>query len=154
MRRRRSTAAGTRSDEWAGGLDDALAATDVFFPNAAEACRIAGSDDPGEALERLAARVPTVAVKLGERGAIAARGSERATAAPPGVTTIDATGAGDSFAAGFLRGLLDGRPLAETLSLAVACGALSTRALGGVDAQPTLEEALAAAAPKEAGWAS
>lgn len=144
-------------DEWEGGLDDALAATDVFFPNAAEACRIAGSDNPGEALERLAARVPEVAVKLGERGAIAARGSERAGAAPPAVTPLDATGAGDSFAAGFLRGLLDGRPLGETLSLAVACGALSTRSLGGVDAQPTLDEALAAAGPSEAkepGWVS
>jgi sugar/nucleoside kinase (ribokinase family) len=63
------------------------------------------------------------------------------------VTVVDATGAGDSFAAGFLRGLLDGRPLAETLSLAVACGSLSTRALGGVDAQPTLDEALESQVP-------
>ena len=134
-------------DEWAGGLDEALAATDVFFPNAAEACRIAGGHDPGEALERLAARIPTVALKLGERGAIAARGSERAAAEPPPVAAVDATGAGDSFAAGFLSGLLGGRPLAETLSLAVACGTLSTRALGGVDAQPTLDEALESLVP-------
>jgi sugar/nucleoside kinase (ribokinase family) len=137
-------------DEWAGGLDAALAATDVFLPNAAEASRIAGCDDAEEALERLSDRVPMVAVKLGERGSIARRGSERAAAAPPPVAAIDATGAGDSFAAGFLRGLLDGRPLPETLSLAVACGALSTRALGGVDAQPSLEEALAAVAGSEA----
>jgi sugar/nucleoside kinase (ribokinase family) len=137
-------------DEWAGGVDAALAATDVFLPNAAEACRIAGCDDADEALERLSERVPTVAVKLGERGAIARRGSERAAATPPPAAAIDATGAGDSFAAGFLRGLLDGRPLPETLSLAVACGALSTRALGGVDAQPSLEEALAAVAGSEA----
>ena len=132
------------SDEWAGGLDAALAETDVFFPNAAEACRIAGTADPKEALERLAARVATVVVKLGDRGAIAARGSERAEAAPLRVAAIDATGAGDAFAAGFLRGLLDGRSLDETLRLAVTCGALSTRALGGIDAQPTLEEALSA----------
>jgi sugar/nucleoside kinase (ribokinase family) len=136
-------------DEWGAGLAAALAETDVFFPNAAEACRITGSDDPEGALERLAARVPAVAVKLGERGAIASSESERAAATPPPVIAVDATGAGDSFAAGFLRGLLDGRPLTETLSLAVACGALSTRALGGVDAQPTLEEALAATAKSE-----
>ena len=137
-------------DEWAGGLDAALSATDVFLPNGAEARRIAGADDPEHALDRLSARVPTVAVKLGERGAIARRGSERAAATPPPVSAIDATGAGDSFAAGFLRGVLDGLPLAETLSLAVACGTLSTRALGGVDAQPGLEEALAASAKSEA----
>jgi sugar/nucleoside kinase (ribokinase family) len=137
-------------DEWAGGLDAALAATDVFLPNAAEACRIAGCDDADEALERLSERVPVVAVKLGERGSIARRGPERAAATPPPVAVTDATGAGDSFAAGFVRGLLDGRPLPETLSLAVACGALSTRALGGIDAQPSLEEALAAVAGSEA----
>jgi sugar/nucleoside kinase (ribokinase family) len=137
-------------DEWAGGLDAALAATDVFFPNAAEASRIARCDDPEEALERLASRVGTVAVKLGERGAIARRGSERAGAAPPPVTAIDATGAGDTFAAGFVRGLLDGWSLPEALGLAVTCGALSTRALGGVDAQPALDEALAVAARSEA----
>jgi sugar/nucleoside kinase (ribokinase family) len=137
-------------DQWAGGLDRALASTDVFLPNAAEACRIANCADPDEALERLSQRVPIVAVKLGERGAIARRGSEHAAATPPHVAATDATGAGDSFAAGFLRGLLDGRPLPETLSLAAACGALSTRALGGVDAQPSLDEALAAVAGSEA----
>ena len=137
-------------DEWAGGVEEALAATDVFLPNAAEAGRIARSDDPEVALEHLSARVPTVAVKLGQLGAIARSGSERAAAMPPPVSAIDATGAGDSFAAGFLRGLLDGRALAETLRLAVACGALSTRSLGGVDAQPSLDEALAATAQSEA----
>ena len=137
-------------DEWEGGIDAALSATDVFLPNDAEACRIARSDDPEQALEHLSARLPTVAVKLGERGAIARSGSERAAATPPPVSAIDATGAGDSFAAGFLRGLLDGRPLAETLRLAVACGALSTRSLGGVDAQPSLDEALAATTESEA----
>jgi len=137
-------------DEWAGGLDAVLAATDLFFPNAVEARRIARCDDPEEALDRLAARVPIVAVKLGERGAIARRGSERASATPPPVTSIDATGAGDSFAAGFIRGQLDGLSLPETLNLAVACGALSTRALGGVAAQPRLDEALAAIPRSEA----
>jgi sugar/nucleoside kinase (ribokinase family) len=137
-------------DEWAGGLDAALESANAFFPNGAEACRIAHCNDPEEALDRLAARGPTVAVKLGGRGAIARRGSERAAATPPPVASIDATGAGDSFAAGFIRGMLDGRPLQETLNLAVACGALSTRALGGVDAQPALAEALAVIGRSEA----
>ena len=45
--------------------------------------------------------------------------------------------------AGFVRAFLDGRPLDEMLALAVACGTLSTRAVGDVDGQATLEEALA-----------
>jgi sugar/nucleoside kinase (ribokinase family) len=57
---------------------------------------------------------------------------------------VDATGAGDSFDAGFLAAWLAGEPPAEALALACACGALSTRSPGGTDAQPTLEEARAA----------
>lgn len=132
--------------EWDAALGDALAATDVFLPNAAEAARIAGADDPEEALAALAARVPTVVVKLGAEGAIAAQGEERARATAPATNPVDTTGAGDSFAAGFLRARRDGLSLADQLRVAVACGSLSTRALGGVAAQPTWGEATEAAA--------
>ena len=129
------------SDRWEA-LD---AETDVFMPNAAEARRIAGVDDAATALDALAARVPTVAIKLGADGAIARRGDEHARAAAPTADVVDTTGAGDSFGAGMLAGLLAGRPLDQALRLAVACGTLSTRAAGGTDAQPSLDEALAAA---------
>ena len=133
------------SDRW-DTLDAALAETDVFLPNAAEARRIARTDDVDEALDRLAGRFGTVAVKLGAGGAIARRGSERASVRAPEVEVVDTTGAGDTFGAGFLAGLLGGRPLADALRLAVACGSLSTRAAGGTAAQPTLAEADAACA--------
>jgi len=132
------------SDRW-DGLGATLAETDVFMPNAAEARRIAGVDEVAAALDALAARVPTVAIKLGADGAIARRGGESARAAAPAADVVDTTGAGDSFGAGMLTGLLAGRPLGEALRLAVACGTLSTRAAGGTGAQPTLDEALAAA---------
>ena len=48
--------------------------------------------------------------------------------------------------AGFLRAWLDGAGLRGCLELGAACGAISTRAAGGVDAQPTLAEAQAALA--------
>lgn len=132
--------------EWDAALGDSLDAVDVFFPNAAEAGRIAGTEDPEAALEALAARVATVAVKLGADGAIAADASGRARASAPALDPVDTTGAGDSFAAGFLAAGRAGLPLAERLRVAVACGSLSTRALGGVAAQPTWREATAAAA--------
>jgi sugar/nucleoside kinase (ribokinase family) len=126
---------------WADGLGDALDAVDVFLPNASEACGFAGLQDPAAALDALAERVETVVVKLGAEGAIARRGDETASADAPSVAAVDATGAGDSFNAGFLRGLGGGRLLEQALRLGVACGSLSTRALGGVDGQPVLAEA-------------
>jgi sugar/nucleoside kinase (ribokinase family) len=64
------------------------------------------------------------------------------------VDPIDTTGAGDAFDAGFLRAWLDGADLGDCLELGVVCGGLSTRATGGVDAQPTLAEARAALASR------
>jgi sugar/nucleoside kinase (ribokinase family) len=83
----------------------------------------------------------TVAVKLGAAGALVVRGDEALQLPADRVQVVDSTGAGDSFDAGFIFGLLEGRPLAESLALAVACGTLSTRAIGGVDGQATREEA-------------
>jgi len=54
---------------------------------------------------------------------------------------IDTVGAGDSFDAGFVAATVSGWPLDEALRLAVACGSASTRAIGGVNGQATLDEA-------------
>jgi sugar/nucleoside kinase (ribokinase family) len=129
------------SGSWGGGLEGALDAVDVFLPNAAEACRYADVTEPEAALELLAKRIETVVVKLGPEGAIAKRGAATARAEAPAMEVVDATGAGDSFDAGFLHGLDRGQSLEAALRLAVACGSLSTRSLGGVDALPLLDEA-------------
>jgi len=152
------------AEVWDGGLHALLPHTDCLLPNAEEAVRIAaaaapagpndapmtsGTDAGGveEAAAALAAAGPLVAVKLGASGAVAAapggRGPVRAPVPPAAAAVVvDTTGAGDSFDAGFLFGHLAGWPLERALALGCACGALSTRAAGGVVAQPTLEEAL------------
>jgi ribokinase len=120
-------------------------AFDVLLPNAEEALRLAGrSDGDVEAAAReLAARGPLVVVKLGEQGALAVDGGAVTRVSAPRVDAVDATGAGDSFDAGFLAARLAGASLEDALALACACGALSTRRAGGTAAQPTLEEARA-----------
>ena len=67
-------------------------------------------------------------------------------ACAPAATGPDSVGAGDAFDAGLVWALLDERPLSEALGIACACGALSLRAAGGIDGQPTLDEALRLAA--------
>jgi sugar/nucleoside kinase (ribokinase family) len=135
------------SGDWDGGLRALLGEIDVLLPNAVEACRIAGIDDAAGAATELAAQGPLVVVKLGADGALAmpAGGGDVVRGQPPRnlPEPVDAVGAGDTFDAGVLAGLLAGEPLGDALALGCACGALSLRAAGGTAAQPTLEEAMA-----------
>lgn len=128
------------AEAWDGGLLDLLRDVDVFLPNDMEVRRIAHTSDLDAALALLADRGGLVAAKAGADGAIAAtrEGIVRAPARP--TTVLDTTGAGDSFDAGFLAGWLGGRSLEACLAVANACGALSCAALGGIDAQPTMDE--------------
>ncbi|MFL5756175.1 MAG: carbohydrate kinase family protein [Chloroflexota bacterium] len=137
------------AETWDGGLKRALGEIDLLFPNDREACRIADRTDAIEAGAAIAATAAVggrpghwCVVKLGAAGgAVLSSGGIVARAGTPLVEPVDTIGAGDSFDAGFLRGWLDGRSSEESLRLAVACGSLSTRAVGGTSAQPTLAEA-------------
>lgn len=122
-------------------VDDMVRHTDILLPNENELCAIAGEKHVAQALCPMAARVPVIAVKRGARGALGAHGAlrERVDAYP--VQVVDATGAGDSFDAGFLAGWLDKRPLRECLQLGAACGAMTATTLGGFNGQATWDEA-------------
>ena len=119
---------------WESGLPELVRGVDLLFVNERES---AGIDTSG---------CPLVVVKRGPRGALARTPEGQVDHPGVPVAMVDATGAGDSFDAGFLAAWLDGKPTADALALACACGALSTRAPGGTDAQPTLDEARAALA--------
>jgi len=134
------------SEAWDGGLAEALTRTDVFLPNANEALAIARQPSVDDAVVSLAeSSGGLVVAKLGPEGAVAARGAQLTRVAGVPADPADTTGAGDAFDAGFLTSWLAGESLERSLAIANACGALSTRALGGVDGQPTMDEALAVA---------
>jgi sugar/nucleoside kinase (ribokinase family) len=139
------------SERWDGGLRDLLGHTDVFLPNATEASRIAGIDELDDAVLALAERAGVVVTKDGADGALAAHGERLVRAAAPTIDALDTTGAGDAFDAGYLASMLAGDPLERSLAIANACGALSTRAAGGVDAQPTMDEVLTLLSRGDAG---
>jgi len=126
---------------WDGGLGPILEATDVVLPNREEARRIGGVEDELGAARALAARGPVVAMKLGAVGGLVVARDAAARVNAPEVEVIDAIGAGDAFDAGFLAGWLDGRSPDDCLRLAVACGSLSVRAVGGTEGQPERPEA-------------
>ena len=130
-------------ERWDGELLNLLSATDLFLPNSVEARAITGIDDIDVAAESLAARGGLVAIKFGDGGGMVTRGEDAIRVPGIQVAVVDTTGAGDTFDAGFLAGYLDGWAPERCLALANVCGGLSTRASGGVAAQPTMEEAMA-----------
>lgn len=108
-----------------------LTSIDVFLPNASEARVLTGRARLSEAVEDLAALTPTVVVKNGADGAVAAGGTVRCRAASPSVAAVDTVGAGDCFDAGFIAGLVHDLDLDACLRLGTLCGALSTLHHGG-----------------------
>ncbi|WP_263418105.1 carbohydrate kinase family protein [Terriglobus albidus] len=120
-------------DRWEG-IDQLLPLVDVLLPNDAEACRMTSSADVEQAMERLAAQVPLVAVKCGANGARLAYGTVRAHVAGTPVVPVDTIGAGDSFNAGFLTAYLRGHDPETCAAAGNLTAALSTLRSGGTEA--------------------
>jgi sugar/nucleoside kinase (ribokinase family) len=137
------------SGRWGGDqLRTVLASIDLLLPNEEEAKRLSGEDAVCNALPALSASGPTVAVKLGARGAMCMDGPQPVVIRPPSALAgefVDATGAGDCFNAGLIAGLLDGMSLPAAVGLGCATGSASTRGAGGTAAAPDRAAALALA---------
>lgn len=130
------------SGRW-DGVMDLLDRIDCFFPNSNELRAITGIDEIDIAAEALTEHGGVVAVKFGHGGGLAMWGDDVARSQAIPADVVDTTGAGDTFDAAFIAGRLEGWSLQRCLALGVICGTLSTRAVGGTQAQPTMEEALA-----------
>ena len=129
------------SEKWSGDLIGVLTEVDVFLPNEIEIREITGCQDVREGLAKLENGHMLVVGKLGGEGCLTHYRGEwiRVPAFP--IEVVDTTGAGDSFNAGFLHTWLRGDPMKDCLVFASACGALSTRGLGGTATQATEAEA-------------
>lgn len=124
--------------QWGTDLSEALAAVDILFVNEHEAKSIAKADSASAGAGELARRVPLVVAKLGADGALMASRDGIIVVRPHKVTVLDTTGAGDSFAAGFVYlHVVQGRPAVDALRFANACGALAVTRLGGASSVPS-----------------
>jgi sugar/nucleoside kinase (ribokinase family) len=80
-----------------------LPSMNVLLLNEEEAIYLTGESDLEKALDLLLVSSETVVIKRGSHGAIGKkRGSQSISVAANATTVIDTTGAGDSFAAGFI----------------------------------------------------
>ena len=126
-------------------LEEMLDCTDVFLPNDDEAYAMTGLKDPVAQVDYFSQLNPEcdVVITLGKRGAVACRKGEVIRAGAYQVRSVDESGAGDAFAAGFITGMLEDWSLEKSLSFASTIGASCTRALGCTEGVFKFDEALA-----------
>lgn len=122
-----------RSAGWAG-LVPALPYLDWFVPSFEEIKALCGEPTIEGQIARIrAAGGANVAIKLGSEGCHVAPIDAPAFRVPAfPVPVVDTLGAGDSWCAGFLVGLLNGWPLDTSARFANAVGACCVQALGAV----------------------
>jgi 2-dehydro-3-deoxygluconokinase len=130
-------------------LRDLATAADLVFAGPEEAALLLGRTSPDKptvnygrelaaALSALGPR--TAVVKLGALGAVAAHEGALLHAPAHPVTVVDAVGAGDAFAGGYLFELLRGLPPMESLRTGNALGAAVSATAGDWEGLPTRAE--------------
>jgi len=122
-------------------LMDIISQSYIVSPNDNEAERIANTHNLKDAARKLlnmGAKI--VIIKMGSRGALLAYDNILKELPTIDVRVVDTTGAGDSFNAGLLYGLIKGLTLEEAVTLANVMGAIKVQKLGTGENMPTLRE--------------
>lgn len=131
-------------------LAPALPHVDIYVPSLDEAVHQTGLSDPTEIIGcyRHHGAAGIVGVKLGTRGTLLSPSAGDVFQIPcvpaPG-PVVDTTGAGDSFLAGLLTGILRGMPLREAGLLGAATAACCVTGLGATAGLRSFDETLALA---------
>ena len=128
-----AASAGFMADFGAKRFLGAIAGADLLFPSLDEGRELTGLDDPEAIAQKLAKSFPLVALTLGSAGIIVASRSGTMLVEVVPAKTVDPTGAGDAFCAGFLSEWIashDSRAAAE------AGARLAARAVGIVGGRP------------------
>lgn len=113
-------------------IAEALSYVDYLIPNEEEVVLLTGKKSVEEAAEILhQAGVKHVIIKCGSRGCyISSENIKMQIPAIEGIKPIDTTGAGDSFAAGFIYGLSEGWSLEQCARFGNECGARAVQHVG------------------------
>ncbi len=121
--------------------EELIAGVEYASLNEHELLYVSGEEDVQSAGECLLNRgIKQIFVKLGSRGSMYISKGTQVYKEPFKIKPIDTTGAGDSFTAGCIYGLLNNFSVDQILTFANTCGALTCTRKGTTEAFPTLEE--------------
>ncbi len=110
---------------------------DILFANESEITSLYETPDFDGAMQEVRRHVHFAALTRGPKGSVVLRGDEmHVIDVVPPARLVDTTGAGDLYAAGFLRGLTGGLDLAACGRLASACASRIIEQYGARSEQP------------------
>ena len=117
---------------WMNVLESCLPHLDYFIPSLSEAQALTGLVEPMDIARKfLDYGIGTVGIKMGRHGCLVLTRQDQVIRVPAfQVVAVDATGAGDAFAAGFIAGIWLNWPIEKTALLANAVGALCVTGVG------------------------
>ena len=112
-------------EEASARIGAALTHATVAVGNREECAVAVGTDDPGEAADRLRAQgIALAIVKLGGDGVLLASDHGERLIEPPAIQVLCGLGAGDAFGGALAHGLLNGWPHERTVTFANAAGGI------------------------------
>lgn len=110
---------------------EALAGVDILLPNLEEGRLLSGEDRPELITGFLAERFEVVALTMGPDGCAVQSGNDYIRLGATAADVVDATGAGDAFAAAFLEKHMKTADLATAANAGVRLGAIAVTLSGG-----------------------
>jgi sugar/nucleoside kinase (ribokinase family) len=131
-------------DYWLKRLDPMLRHCDILMPSLVEARALAGKSELPEIREALSGYgIKTLVVKLGAQGCyLTDFRDEWMIPTFPKFQVIDTTGAGDSFVAGFIRGIIEGWDDKKAAAFACCMASFNVAKVGATAGVPDFETAL------------
>jgi tagatose kinase len=113
----------------------------VLLPGVDELLMLAGEGEVEKAVKKIFENrnMEVIALKKGKKGCTVYSREEKIDFGVYNVVSVDPTGAGDSFDAGFLCGLLENRPLIQSVKIATAAASLNTAAFGPMEGNISIE---------------
>ncbi len=124
---------------WLRVLKPFIPYLDIIMMDENEALSVTGENSVEKAADRLYKEgIKVIAIKMGEKGAWVKDGkiSQQISAFPP-KKFVDSIGAGDSFDAAFLHGLLEGKGIVEAGKMGAKAASMSIEGTGGTETFPT-----------------